>query len=107
MTDNISKRYVLICDDRGVFLGVQAGRAWFAISGLQLPYAVTFDTSEDALSFAEKAFTTDYPYTYRAGEVDLPGSEKFASVVDLVKSGHGDVTFDMMSSLPNYKPTMH
>lgn len=121
-------RYVIIDDDNGVFLGTYTMADFqveedffeghedanldksFALFAKDNPFSIhracSFETAEEAKRFIKDSFGV------KASELSLKTapvkcSSYYPDVVDLVKSGYGDYTYDMLDGLESPSEKMH
>lgn len=99
-------KYLIICEDRGVFLGTYEKYGFFSnLEDFGCYKAPVFDKKEEAEIYAKKFLDTDKEYEYIFPEFET--EEKYVSCVDIIKKGYGDYTGEMIGNLPNYEETMH
>src|SRR6056300_1420736 len=91
-------KYAIIEEDLGFFLGSYEKYGIFAKTyALGLYKAYGFDTERDAKKFINRSLGKD------RGEwlvVSIDTEDKYIDVVDLVKSGYGDYTHNMIDNIP-------
>lgn len=102
-------RYILVCEKRGLFLGIDSQYAYFAgINSNNATYAPTFPDAKTALDWGYQFLNLGYDYTYYAFPVNMPNkNEQFAHVVDIIKAGWGEYTGDMLCNIRGGSRTIH
>lgn len=113
------KRYIIIHDDKGVFLGTYSmadildeadidptmpdeelykSFALFADENpFPIPRAVSFSSEAEAKQFCEDSFSKDQ--ISNMSVVCINSESQYPDVADIVKSGFGDYTFNMLDGL--------
>ena len=100
-----NKRYVLICTQRGVFIGVDDHYAYFSnFNGIGAYRCSTFKTEKDAQAFGVENLNQTYEYEYIVKEVRT--QDKHAHVVELLQAGLGEYCGDMFTHMPNFHPVV-
>ena len=100
-----NKRYVLICTQRGVFIGVDDHYAYFSkFNAAGAWQASSFTSEESARAFGVENLNHAYEYEYIVGEIET--KDKHVHVVDMVKAGLGEHLGDMFMHMPNFHPVM-
>lgn len=101
-------RYIIVDETMGVFLGTYSGEdlgmdtgktyACFAANNpFKLVTACAFETREMAETFIENVFPSS-----RACYLDIftvQSESEFPTVVEIIKSGHADYTFNMLEGM--------
>jgi len=101
-----NKRYILICSQRGVFLGCDSHYAYFSrYNPLEAWRAASFSSAEAALEFCKETLTQMPGCTFSVGEVET--KDKYVSVVDMIRAGYADAVGDMFMHLPTGRPGVH
>ena len=99
-------KYIIICEERGIFLGTYARLGFFSMLDEFGSYkAPLFDTLREAVDYSKKYMDVEKEHKYMYPSFKT--GEKYVSVIDIVKAGYGQYAGDMMSNLPNYSNTMH
>ena len=122
-------RYILIDNKLGVFLGSYSMQDFiepeailegkvnmlkedprsYALFAKHNPFGVTdaesFDSKEEAEQFIRDAFfdVKDVGLSARPVDTDLDDPD----LIDIIKAGYGDHTFDMLEGLETYNDTIH
>jgi hypothetical protein len=123
------KKYILIDNNLGVFLGsysmqdfiqpeeILEGRVdmlkkdtrSYALFAARNPFGVTeadsFDSKEEAEQFARDVFFDISGVRLSAVPVDTDLEDP--DLVDIIKAGYGDYTFDMLAGLETTNDTIH
>lgn len=98
-------RYAIIEEDLGFFLGAFQKFGVFAKTDLfGLHKAYSFKTEEEANKFIGEYLGKDRGYWL---VVSIDTDEKYIDVVDLLKSGYGKYTHNMVDSLPMTNQEVH
>lgn len=98
-------KYIVISQEKGVFLGAVSGYALFSKTNPMGMYnAYGFDTLDTAQNFVSTnlptiANTAIYP--------QIPTSTDYVSCVDIIKHGYGKYTHDMMNYLDMPSESVH
>lgn len=100
-------RYIIICKERGVFLGTHENLLFFSrVNDFGCYKVPSFVSREEAKSYSDKFMHSEgrtFEYIYPEFDTD----EKYITCVEIIKKGYGQYTADMISNLPNYVDTMH
>jgi len=123
------KKYILIDNNLGVFLGsysmqdfiqpeeILEGRVdmlkkdtrSYALFASQNPFGITeadsFDSREEAEQFARDVFFDISGVRLSAVPVDTELEDP--DLIDIIKAGYGDYTFDMLAGLETTNDTIH
>lgn len=113
------KRYIVIHDTKGIFLGTYSIAdifdegdidpniseedlyktfALFADENpLNIPRAISFNTREEATDFCNESFNKIQMDSMSI--VQIESGSQYPDVTDIIKSGYGDYTFDMLDGL--------
>lgn len=130
--DICMKKWILVDKNRGIFLGTYSpddiGESWkdlievydgkaanlklFALFSKQNPYdfdyAITFPTKSACHIFALDMFSGVSGLSMRGEEVEVNESDKFISVIDLIKQGYVDEIGSMSEALfKSVEETIH
>jgi hypothetical protein len=105
-------RYIIVDKEKGVFLGTYTPSdfggdpsdkniyALFASNNhLGLTQACSFKTAISAETYIKDVFPKNQGFKLKAFAIQT--EQEFPSVVDIIKSGYGDYTHDMMDGLFN------
>jgi hypothetical protein len=102
----MSKRYIIICKDRGVFVGIDGVFAFFAKGcPLKTYHAASFPSYAEAEAFATNNLNHTHEYGFMIIGIEAKGP--YVNVVDIIKAGYGDYTHNMITNMPSFQPTMH
>lgn len=109
-------RYVILDKREGVFLGTHIDYSRDVDEGDEIVYvlwakdnvfsvtkAYSFQKREEARLFADTTLRR-WP---RAQVVGIDTDEKYVDVVDLLKQGYADYTYDMVDCIPCPSETVH
>lgn len=101
----MATRYLLISEQRGVFLGTHITYALFAAdSTLDIVKAYTFDDEKTAHSFANARIGMEQEdYSLKPIESD----EKYVHVVDIIKAGYEDYVYDLANNIQMISYQVH
>lgn len=72
---------------------------------LSIPVALSFDNLNEAEGYIKDAFSG--VKDLKLMPVPIKTNNHYADVVDIIKSGYGDFTFDMMDGLPEVSDQIH
>ena len=107
-------RYILLDQDAGIFLGthrIPLGNneyEGFVIFSLHNPFGITkaysFDNLKDAELYMYAFLIEEFP-DIRVFEIEC--QNKYVDVVDLLKNGLDEFTFDMIDNIPMINDTVH
>jgi len=104
-------RYIIIDPKDGVFLGTaqipETGdyRMLFSANNIyEITKSTAWTSREDAEHYMQKYVKKFCPFSY---VVEIDCNEDFADVVDIVKSGYGEFTHDMLDFMPLYSELIH
>lgn len=101
----MKKKYVIIEKDRGVFLGAYSGYAFFAKNDpIGIPKAFTFDSERVAKLYVETNLPSFANTTFYA---QVTTNSSYASVVDIIKAGYAEHTYNMIDFLPMQSEAIH
>jgi len=91
-------KFIIICEQRGVFIGTYQGMAFFSkMKSFGAYKAYAFDGFEEAENYANMILGgEEHIFYFPCFETD----EKYISVVDIIKCGYGDYTGDMLLGMP-------
>lgn len=106
-------RYVIVDRKEGVFLGTHIDETldpegivfvlWAKDNVFSCSKAYSFGDYEEAQIFAETTLKR-WP---RARIAKVNSEDKYVDIVDLLKGGYGEYTFDMVDCLPMGSDTIH
>lgn len=96
----MKERYLLFCQDRGLFIGRDAMMGYFSGMDALSPYAATFPSAEEAQEYSKILNGASEPGTFNYTALPIETKKTHVSVVDLVKAGYGDITGNMLNYLP-------
>jgi len=119
-------KYVIIDPSMGVFLGTYSMKDFFeeddatedvpeysksyALFAVNNPFGISraygFECEEDASSFIETSFPNSGD-EFDMFAVPVNTSDNYPSVVDIIKAGYGDFTFDMLAGLESPSEMIH
>lgn len=115
-------KYIIIDPQEGVFLGTAKNSELDMIRGVPAGVKIlalfsshnVFDITK-AVSFNSKTEASEYLSTYiRRGcpnafvaAIDVPETEEFVDVIDIIKSGYGKYTSEMVDALPMINKSIH
>jgi hypothetical protein len=93
-------KFIIICEERGVFIGTHQGMAFFSkLKSFGAYKAYAFDGFEEAEKYAETYLSgeeKEFVYYFPCFETD----EKYVSLVDIIKAGYAEYTGDMLLGMP-------
>lgn len=99
-------RYIIVDEERGVFLGSFNQYALFAKNDiLGSTKAFSFDTKDDAEEYIESAFAKNKKAKCKVIEVE--GKNKYVCVEDIIKQGYGMYTHYLVDNLPMQSESFH
>jgi len=94
-------RYIIICEERGVFLGTHEKYGFFSeMDDFGCYKAPSFNGADEAQEYAEKFLNGNKQHKYIYAEFDT--KENYISCIDMIKNGYGKHTGHMIENLPNY-----
>lgn len=107
-------RYIILDPEHGVFLGTHTSRAfdesgsvlslWSRRNIFNLTRAYSFDTKTDAYLYLEHYLLDNFPGAF---VTTINSEEKYVDVVDLLKCGLEQFTFDMIDGLHMPSESLH
>ena len=100
------KKYLLVHKEKGVFLGTYLGRALFAADNeFDIVKVFSFESEEYAYEFVTKYMENQNVEDYFV--VSVASQEKYVHVVDIIKSGYGELTFDLADNIQMISQEYH
>lgn len=100
-------RYLIICKERGVFLGTYENSLFFSkIDDFGCYKVPSFANKNEAVEYSKKFMDTEnhkFEYIYP----EFKTKEKYVTCIDIIKAGYGDHTGDMIDNIPYASETMH
>lgn len=107
-------RYIILDYDYGIFLGTHTNKGfvdnprgavalWSSENYFSLTRAFSFSTKTEAHLFIE-SFLHDFPGAFVTG---VHTDEQYIDVVDLIKAGLHNFTFDMIDGIHMPNETIH
>jgi hypothetical protein len=99
-------RYLIIEDQKGLFLGIFNNFYLFAKNTIFPVVKVpSFNTENEAMQFIAVMSINNDDLKYGVIQVDT--NDKYVSIVDIIKAGYGKYTHEMIDFLPMISETMH
>ena len=99
-------KYIIICEERGIFLGTYDKFGFFSkVEDFGCYKVPTFVSEEEAKKYANKFMDKEKKHDYLYPYFDT--NDRYVSCIDIIKAGYGKYTGEMISNLPNYVDTMH
>ncbi|MFA7408382.1 MAG: hypothetical protein WCY93_11260 [Anaerolineaceae bacterium] len=100
-------RYMVANEELGIFLGIFENVAFFSTQNVvAVDRAVTFDDEVSAIQFIHRV--EEYDERFKGLKV-LPVDchDRYASVVEIIKAGHGSYAREMFEMMPAVTDTLH
>jgi hypothetical protein len=99
-------RYIVVDEDRGVFLGSFNQYALFAKNDiLGSTKAFSFDTQDEAEEYIEKVFSKNKNAECKV--IEIEAKNKYVRVEDIIKQGYGMYTHYLVDNLPMQSDSFH
>lgn len=96
----MQERYLLVCQDRGLFIGRDAHLGYFSKMDALSIYATTFPSAEEAQEYSKILDAGHERGTFNYTVLPIETKKPHVSVVDIIKAGYGDITGNMLTYLP-------
>jgi hypothetical protein len=95
-------KYLLVCANRGMFLGTYGSDAYFTRVENSATHAPLFTTHLEALRFGYHNLNNGYEYAYAALPIEVKKKTMYVDVVSIIKAGWGEYVDDMFTNLNGY-----
>jgi len=106
-------RYIIADEDHGIFLGTKRdmdndgiGMLFSAYNFLELTNAVSWPTYEEAEMYLNRYVKPQIPTAF-IGSIYSDTKTAYVSVIDICRSGYGDVAAEMVDAIPMENSTIH
>lgn len=106
-------RYIIVDPEEGIFLGTRGdpdrrriGMIFSSNNLFELRKACSWRTQDAAHDYLEHHLKHLCPTAFVAG-IDTDDKDDFVDVIDIIKSGYGDYTFELFDAIPVDNHTVH
>ena len=106
-------RYIIVDPEEGIFLGTRGdpdrrriGMIFSSNNLFELRKACSWRTHAAAHDYLEHHIRHICPSAFIA-DVEVNNKNEFVDVIDIIKSGYGDYTFELFDAIPVENHTVH
>lgn len=98
-------RYLIVEKELGLFLGVYQGVFIFAKdNSFPIIKAPGFDSPDDAEYYIAKYFPKE---NKKYGVIDVETNDKYVNIIDVIKSGYKEYTYNLIDFIPMLSGAIH